>query len=76
MREGIRFCYDILTKGDGFKDLAVDEYPWAMPLGSNDEMKRAVLDRCQTAFHPCGTVRLSKDINQGAVDPRVQSTPS
>ncbi|KFY87296.1 hypothetical protein V500_07099 [Pseudogymnoascus sp. VKM F-4518 (FW-2643)] len=53
---------------DGFKDLVVDECPWAMPLGSDDEMKRAVLDRCQTAFHPCGTVRLSKDINQGAVD--------
>ena len=72
MREGIRFCYDILTKGNGFKDLVVDEYPWAMPLGSDDEMKRAVLDRCQTAFHPCGTVRLSKDINQGAVDPKLK----
>ncbi|OBT98919.1 hypothetical protein VE01_02467 [Pseudogymnoascus verrucosus] len=63
MREGIRFCYDILTKGDGFKDLVVDEYPWAMPLGSDDEMKRAVLDRCQTAFHPCGT---------GAVDAKLK----
>lgn len=72
MREGIRFCYGILTKGDGFKDLVVDEYPWAMPLHSDDEMKRAVLDRCQTAFHPCGTARLSKNINQGVVDPKLK----
>lgn len=43
-----------------------------MPLGSDDEMKRAVLDRCQTAFHPCGTVRLSKDINQGAVGAKLK----
>jgi choline dehydrogenase len=68
MREGIRFSYDVLTKGDGFKDVVVDEYPWDMPLDSDEEMKRAVLDRCQTAFHPCGTARLSKDIGQGVVD--------
>lgn len=72
MREGIRFSYDVLTKGDGFKDLVVDEYPWEMPLDSDDEMKRAVLDRCQTAFHPCGTARLSKNIEQGVVDPKLK----
>ncbi|OBT42982.1 hypothetical protein VE00_07152 [Pseudogymnoascus sp. WSF 3629] len=72
MREGIRFTYDVLTKGDGFKDLVEDEYPWQMPLHSDEEMHRAVLDRCQTAFHPCGTVRLSKDIKQGAVDPKLK----
>lgn len=72
MREGIRFTYDVLTKGDGFKDLVEDEYPWQMPLQSDEEMHRAVLDRCQTAFHPCGTVRLSKDIKQGAVDPKLK----
>ncbi|KAK9314902.1 GMC oxidoreductase [Lipomyces starkeyi] len=72
MREGIRFTYDVLLKGDGFKDLVVDEYPWEMPLNSNVEMKRAVLDRCQTAFHPCGTNRLSKNIDQGVVDPQLK----
>lgn len=72
MREGIRFSYDVLTKGDGFKDLVVDEYPWEMPLDSDEEMKRAVLDRCQTAFHPCGTARLSKAIEQGVVDPKLK----
>ena len=72
MREGIRFSYDVLTKGEGFKDIVEDEYPWDMPLDSVDEMKRAVLDRCQTAFHPCGTARLSKDINQGVVDPKLK----
>jgi choline dehydrogenase len=72
MREGIRFSYDLLTKGDGFKDLVIGEYPWEMPLDSDEEMKRAVLDRCQTAFHPCGTARLSKSIDQGVVDPQLK----
>ena len=72
MREGIRFSYDILTKGEGFKDIVVGEYPWDMPLDNNEEMKRAVLDRCQTAFHPCGTNRLSKNIGQGVVDPKLK----
>ncbi|KAH6605078.1 hypothetical protein Trco_006785 [Trichoderma cornu-damae] len=35
-------------------------------------MKRVVLDRCQTAFHPCGSARLSKDIEQGVVDPALR----
>lgn len=72
MREGIRFSYDVLLKGDGFKDIVISEYPWDMPLHSDEEMKRAVLDRCQTAFHPCGTTRLSKNINQGVVDPKLK----
>jgi choline dehydrogenase len=72
MREGIRFSYDVLTKGEGFKDVVVSEYPWEMPLHSDEEMKRAVLDRCQTAFHPCGTNRLSKNIEQGVVDPNLK----
>nr|BAF98891.1 formate oxidase 1 [Schwanniomyces vanrijiae] len=72
MREGIRFTYDLLTKGDGFKDLVVKEFPWEMPLDDDKEMRRAVLDRCQTAFHPCGTNRLSKNIEQGVVDPALK----
>ncbi|EGR46073.1 aryl-alcohol oxidase [Trichoderma reesei QM6a] len=72
MREGIRFSYDLLTKGEGFKDLVVDEYPWDMPLDDDAEMRRAVLDRCQTAFHPCGSARLGKTIEQGVVDPALK----
>ncbi|PTB65072.1 GMC oxidoreductase [Trichoderma citrinoviride] len=72
MREGIRFSYDVLTKGEGFKDVFVAESPWLMPLDSEEEMKRAVLDRCQTAFHPTGTARLSKSIDQGVVDPSLK----
>lgn len=72
MREGIRFTYDLLTKGAGFKDIVVGEYPWQMPLDNDKEMRRAVLDRCQTAFHPCGTNRLSKSIEQGVVDPELR----
>uniref|UniRef100_A0A8H7KA51 Glucose-methanol-choline oxidoreductase N-terminal domain-containing protein n=1 Tax=Bionectria ochroleuca TaxID=29856 RepID=A0A8H7KA51_BIOOC len=72
MREGVRWTYDLLTNGSGFKDIVVAEYPWKMPLESDDDMKRAVLDRSQTGFHPCGTARLSKSIQQGVVDSRLR----
>ncbi|CAI7594210.1 unnamed protein product [Penicillium pancosmium] len=68
IREGIRFAYDVLKNGEGFKDIVLDEYPWDMPLHDDDAMKRTVLDRSQTSFHPCGTARLSKNIQQGVVD--------
>jgi choline dehydrogenase-like flavoprotein len=72
MREGVRWTYDLLLNGEGFKDIVIDQYPWDMPLDSDEEMKRAVLDRSQTAFHPCGTARLSKNIEQGVVDPQLR----
>lgn len=68
MREGIRYAYDILKHGEGFKDVVVGEYPFPMPLHDDALMKRTVLDRSQTSFHPCGTARLSKNIQQGVVD--------
>ncbi|KAF9189418.1 hypothetical protein BGZ49_003814 [Haplosporangium sp. Z 27] len=72
MREGIRWTHDLLLKGDGFKDIVEAEYPWEMDLDDDVAMKRVVLDRCQTAYHPCGTVRLGKNIDQGAVDPQLK----
>ncbi|KAJ6004746.1 hypothetical protein N7540_012545 [Penicillium herquei] len=72
IREGIRFTYDVLKNGEGFKDVVVDEYPWDMPLHDDEAMKRTVLDRSQTSFHPCGTARLSKNIEQGVVDPSLK----
>lgn len=55
MREGVRWTYDLLTTGEGFKDIVVSEYPWKMPLHSDEEMKRAVLDRSQTGFRKCAS---------------------
>ncbi|CAI7663833.1 unnamed protein product [Penicillium bialowiezense] len=72
IREGIRFSYDVLKNGEGFKDIIVDEYPWEMPLDDDELMRRTVLDRSQTSFHPCGTTRLSKNIGQGVVDPSLK----
>ncbi|OHV06513.1 GMC family oxidoreductase [Mycobacterium talmoniae] len=72
LREGVRFAYDILTKGDGFKDLVVSQYPWDMPLHSDELMRTSVQDRVQTSYHPCGTNRLSKNIDQGVVDPKLK----
>ncbi|KAJ5721999.1 hypothetical protein N7488_000034 [Penicillium malachiteum] len=72
IREGIRFTYDVLKNCEGFKDVVVDEYPGDMPLHDDEAMKRTVLDRSQTSFHPCGTARLSKNIEQGVVDPSLK----
>ncbi|KFY81823.1 hypothetical protein V500_11061 [Pseudogymnoascus sp. VKM F-4518 (FW-2643)] len=72
IREGIRFTYDVLKNGEGFKDIVEDEYPWDMPLDDDEAMKRTVLDRSQTSFHPCGTARLSRNIQQGVVDPNLK----
>ncbi|KAJ6439401.1 flotillin domain-containing protein [Purpureocillium lavendulum] len=63
MREGVRWTYDLLMTGAGFKDIVVSEYPWKMPLASDADMDRAVLDRSQTGFP-----RLSKSVHQGVVD--------
>ncbi|KAI9930290.1 hypothetical protein MW887_012103 [Aspergillus wentii] len=72
IREGIRYAYDVLKNGEGFKDIIEAEYPWDMPLHDDKLMKRTVLDRSQTSFHPCGTARLSKNIQQGVVDPNLK----
>jgi choline dehydrogenase len=72
LREGIRFSYDVLTKGDVFKDVVVDQYPWDMPLHSDELMRTAIQDRIQTSYHPVGTNRLSKNIDQGVVDPKLK----
>jgi hypothetical protein len=50
MREGVRWTYDVLTSGAGFKDIVVGEYPWKMPLQSDEAMNHTVLDRSQTGF--------------------------
>lgn len=72
MREGIRWTYDLLTKSDAFRDVFLGEYPWKMPLDDEKAMKKNILERAQTAFHPTGTSRLSKDITQGVVDPQLK----
>jgi choline dehydrogenase len=72
LREGVRFAYDILTKGDGFKDIVISQYPWDMPLHSDELMRTSIQDRVQTSYHPCGTNRLSKNIDQGVVDPKLK----
>ncbi|KAL3454196.1 hypothetical protein BJX65DRAFT_301982 [Aspergillus insuetus] len=72
IREGIRYAYDVLKNGEGFRDIIEAEYPWEMPLDDDKLMKRTVLDRSQTSFHPCGTARLSKNIKQGVVSPSLK----
>ncbi|KAJ5503651.1 Glucose-methanol-choline oxidoreductase [Penicillium fimorum] len=68
LREGVRFVDDILMNGDGMKEIIAEDFPWPMPRESDEEMDRLILDRAQTGYHPCGTARLSHDIDQGVVD--------
>lgn len=66
--EGVRFIDDILTTGEGIKDIVGEHYPWPMPLNSDEAMRRQILERSQTGFHPCGSLRLGKTIEQGVID--------
>lgn len=50
MREGVRWTYDVLTKGEGIKDIVVGDYPWEMPIHSDEAMNKVVLERSQTGF--------------------------
>ncbi|KAH6716615.1 oxidoreductase [Leptodontidium sp. MPI-SDFR-AT-0119] len=68
LREGVRFVDDILMDGEGMKDVIGEDYPWPMPRNSDAAMDKMILERMQTGFHPCGTARLSKNIDEGVVD--------
>ncbi|KAF7888283.1 uncharacterized protein EAF02_002824 [Botrytis sinoallii] len=68
LREGCRYVDDILMNGDGMKDIIGEDYPWPMPRNSDEAMNKMILERSQTGFHPCGTARLGKSIEQGVVD--------
>ncbi|KAF2101034.1 glucose-methanol-choline oxidoreductase [Rhizodiscina lignyota] len=68
LREGVRWVDDIVMNGDGMKDIVGEDYPWPMPRNSDEAMIKMILERSQTGFHPCGTTRLSKNIQQGVVD--------
>jgi choline dehydrogenase-like flavoprotein len=63
---------DIVMNGEGMKDIVAADYPWPMPRNSDEAMIRQILERSQTGFHPCGTCRLSKDIKQGVVSPKLK----
>ncbi|KAG4437925.1 hypothetical protein IFR05_006595 [Cadophora sp. M221] len=65
LREGVRFIDDILMDGEGMKDVIGEDYPWPMPRNSDAAMDKMILERMQTGFHPCGTARLSKNIDEG-----------
>lgn len=71
LREGVRFVDDILINGEGMKDIVEGDYPWPMPRNSDEGMIRQILERSQTGFHPCGTARISKDIDHGVVSPEL-----
>lgn len=72
LREGVRYIDDILMNGEGMKDLLGEDYPWPLPRTSDEAMNRQILERCQTGYHPCGTARLGKNIEQGVVDPHLK----
>ena len=65
LREGVCFINDIVMNGDEMKDLIGQDYPWPMPRASDEAMNKMILERSQTGFHPCGTNRMGKDIEQG-----------
>ncbi|KAH7314353.1 hypothetical protein BKA65DRAFT_557986 [Rhexocercosporidium sp. MPI-PUGE-AT-0058] len=70
LREGVRFVDDILVDGEGMKGAIGQDYYWHMPrnsdaafLGHNDSGEDAVW----FPKDPCGTARVSKNIEEGVV---------
>ncbi|KAI0128551.1 hypothetical protein BJ170DRAFT_333642 [Xylariales sp. AK1849] len=72
MREGVRWIDDVIMNGEGMKDLIEGEYPWPLPRSSDRAMDNQILDRSQTGFHPCGSLRMGRDIDQGVVDSKLR----
>jgi choline dehydrogenase len=50
MREGCRMVDDMLTTGEGMKDIIGEDYPWPMPRTSDEGMIKTILERSQTGF--------------------------
>ena len=55
--------------GEGQEDTIGDGYLLPTLRDSDEGMVKAILEHLQTGFYPCETCRLSKDINQGVVNP-------
>lgn len=72
MRQGVRFVDDLLMNGEGMKDILGEDYPWPMPRHSDEAMETMIKERSQTGFHPCGTLRMGKNIEQGVVDSKLK----
>jgi choline dehydrogenase len=72
LREGVRYINDILMNGDGMKDLIEGDYPFPMPRTSDAAMDKQILERAQTGYHPCGTLRIGKDVTHGVVDSKLR----
>ncbi|KAF2144347.1 GMC oxidoreductase [Aplosporella prunicola CBS 121167] len=68
LREGVRFIDDVLMNGEGMKEIIDGEYPKPLPRDSDEEMRKEILEKHQTGFHPCGTCRLGTNKDQGVVD--------
>ena len=50
MREGVKGTYELLMKGEGIKDVVIGDYPWEIPIHSDEAMNKVVLERSQTGF--------------------------
>ncbi|PSR85574.1 hypothetical protein BD289DRAFT_368349 [Coniella lustricola] len=72
LRQGVRYVDDVLMNGKGMKDIIGEDYPWPMPRQSDAAMETMIKERSQTGFHPCGTTRMGKDVEQGVVDNKLK----
>ncbi|PVH68524.1 GMC oxidoreductase [Cadophora sp. DSE1049] len=67
LREGVRFINEVLLRGDGMTDVITDEYPEQLPRHSDDLMRKKLLERVSTSYHPCGSCHMGRTI-EGVVD--------
>ncbi|GAD91479.1 glucose-methanol-choline (gmc) oxidoreductase [Paecilomyces variotii No. 5] len=68
LREGVRFIDEVISKGDGMKSIVLGEYPEPVPRESDEMMQDFILRRVSTGFYQCGSCRIGKSIEEGALD--------
>merc|ERR1712093_494613 len=57
---------------DGMTDVITGEYPEQLPRHSDDLMHRKLLERVSTGYHPCGSCRMGRTIEEGVVNGRLK----
>ena len=50
MREGVRWVDEVLTKGEGMKDILAEDYPWPLERDDDEKLRHAILERASTGF--------------------------
>lgn len=70
--QGVCFVDDILMRNEGMEAIIGENLTGTMSHQSNKTTEIMVKEGSQTGFHPNGTIRMSQDVHQAAVDNKLK----